>query len=154
MNGLTTGCVTCNDGPPVRYMNTSPPSDCVTSCGAARYGRDSDNSCQNCYIGCSACSGTDINCSACKSGYYLYGTTCYTLCPLDSLYENSLTNTCGTCNGKLKFSPNYPLRARPCLLALPKPLMLASIRQQRSSRKTITNVCVNVFTKCAMEREP
>lgn len=55
------------------------------------------NLCDNCFAGCTACSGASTICSACAIGYYLHGTTCDTTCP-DRFFLNTGGNTCDACN--------------------------------------------------------
>ena len=80
-------------------------TDCLASCPKGFYGRSSDNTCQPCISGCSACTDYGLSfCSECttvsSTAYYKHigDTVCSTSCPNGQYILASIPNICQQCS--------------------------------------------------------
>ncbi|CAD8048323.1 unnamed protein product [Paramecium sonneborni] len=86
---LNNGHFACKETCPEYYYSNI----CVSHCPSQTY--QNGYACISCAAPCSICFGNTINqCNQCDTGYYLYQTTCYSVCPDENPYGNIIDHTC------------------------------------------------------------
>ncbi len=95
-SNILSNCTSCTAG--TYYLSIG--NTCPATCPVGYYSNATTKNCDNCYLGCSACTTPLINgCTACAnvSGtvYFLNSSTCFTSCP-SGTYNNT-PNACAPC---------------------------------------------------------
>jgi hypothetical protein len=99
-------CLSCNNG------NFLDETSCISLCPSGEYAIESSWSCNSCGSNCESCFSSANNaCLSCISGtyflnntcisfcpatYYLYSSTCYLICPINT-YAVDINYTCQSC---------------------------------------------------------
>ncbi|KRX04787.1 WW domain [Pseudocohnilembus persalinus] len=107
-------CVTCDTSPtycdecvsPTYYLYT-PEMECITNCDSYQGWYTGTTQCEQCNVACKICTaGTANDCSSCNPNYYLFGTSCLSVCPVE-YFANTNSLTCEECVEPCKECTNY-----------------------------------------------
>lgn len=91
--GALTTCLTCHTSASGNslYLNAY---RCLATCPNSTYPNGLNFQCSPCQSPCSSCNALS-NCTECMGGFFLYGTYCYTTCPLGYV---GIAITCEKCS--------------------------------------------------------
>lgn len=96
LNTIVNNCEECHKACSVCIGPSILPSNCTT-CNSAGFINNGSGNCVQCYGFCNGCIGLgSTQCTSCMGGYFLYGNTCVTECPLD-YYSVESTKMCIAC---------------------------------------------------------